>query len=265
MDPLHITPAPLSDEERAVYAWQFPIRGFGEQAQEKLKGACALVSRLGGLGGPLAQALAAAGIGKLILAHGGLLKPSDLNRQILMAHEGIGTPRVDMAAARLRAINPRMEIVAVPENITEENADRLVAQADLVFDCAPLFRERFLMNRECVRQHKPLIDCAMFEMQGQVTTILPGQTPCLACIYPEDPPGWKREFPVLGAVSALAGVIGANEGIKLIAGMEPALAGKMLYYDTRYMTFQTIPLARRAECSVCGQAHPEKPGHLNHR
>ena len=183
---------------------------------------------------------------------GGNLKESDLNRQILMTHDWLGKPRVECAARRLKELNPRLEIEAVPENIGEENAAGLVSKADVVFDCAPLFRERFLMNRECVRQGKPLIDCAMFSLEGQVTTIVPGQTPCLACIYPEEPPAWKREFPVFGAVSALAACIGTMEGIKLLSGMGPSLAGKMLYYDTRGMTFQTVPLLRRGDCPVCG-------------
>jgi molybdopterin/thiamine biosynthesis adenylyltransferase len=242
----------LTDEERATYEWQMWERDFGEQGQEKLKGTTALVSRLGGLGGPLAQQLAAAGFGKVILAHGGNVKYSDLNRQVLMTYDWLGKPRVESAARRLRELNPRLEVEAVGSNITEDNAAELVAKADIVFDCAPLFDERFLMNRECVRQRKPLIDCAMFSMEGQVTVILPGQTACLACLYPEDPPAWKREFPVFGAVSALAACVGAIEGIKLMAGIGPSLAGKLLYYDLRHMAFRTIPLERRPDCDVCG-------------
>jgi molybdopterin-synthase adenylyltransferase len=247
-----IQPIPLNEEEKAVYEWQLDVRDFGEAGQERLKGATALVSRVGGLGGPLAQELAAAGIGRIVLAHGGNLKHSDLNRQILMTHDWLGKPRVECAKRRLQELNPRLEVVAVPENINEENAAALIEQVDMVFDCAPLFSERFLMNRECVRQGKPLIDCAMFDLQGQVTTILPGETPCLACIYPEDPPGWKRKFPVFGAVSAMAACVGAMEGIKVIAGMEPSLAGKMLYYNLRNMTFHTLPLQRNPACPVCG-------------
>jgi molybdopterin-synthase adenylyltransferase len=246
------TPVDLNDEERATYEWQMWVRDYGEEGQRHLKGARALVSRLGGLGGPLAQELAAAGIGKLVLAHGGNVKHSDLNRQVLMTHDWLGKPRVESAERRLRELNPRLEVEAVPSNVTEDNAAELVSGVDLVFDCAPLFSERFLMNRECVRQGKPLVDCAMFSLEGQITTIVPGETPCLACIYPEDPPGWKRQFPVFGAVSGLAACIGAMEGIKLVSGMGPSLAGKMLYYDMRSMTFHTVPVQRRPDCPVCG-------------
>jgi len=242
----------LTDVERATYEWQIWTRDFGEEGQAKLKNATALVSRVGGLGGPVAQELAAAGIGKLILAHGGNLKHSDLNRQILMTHDWLGKPRVECAKRRLKDLNPRLEIEAVPENVSEANAEELVGKADIVFDCAPLFQERFAMNRACVRQRKPLIDCAMFELEGQVTTIVPGETPCLECIYPELPPAWKREFPVFGAVSCAAACIGVMEGIKLLSGMKVALKSAMLYFDLRAMKFRRIPLTRRGDCPVCG-------------
>lgn len=243
---------PLTQEERDTYEWQIRVRDFGEAGQRKLKSASALVSRVGGLGGPLALELAVAGIGRLVLAHGGNVKPGDLNRQVLMTHDWLGKPRVECAARRLREINPRLEIVTVPENVSEENASGLVEQVDIVFDCAPLFEERFAMNRQCVLQNKPMIECAMYDLEGQVTTIIPGQTPCLACIYPEKPDTWKRQFPVFGAVSGLAGCVGAMEGIKLLAGFGELLTGRMLYYDAREMRFDRLRVARRPDCPVCG-------------
>lgn len=244
--------SPLTEDERAVYEWQTSVPDFGEAGQEKLKAASALVSRCGGLGGPLCYSLAAAGIGKLVIAHGGSVKPSDLNRQILMTHAWLGKPRAESAARRLRELNPRLEVEAVASNVTEANVAELVGKVDVVFDCAPLFSERFLLNRECVRQGLPMVEAAMFSMEGQVTTILPGKTPCLACLYPEDPPHWKRRFPVFGAVSALAAAIAAVEGIKLLAGFGETLAGTLLYYDARAMSFQRIPITRRPDCPVCG-------------
>ncbi len=241
----------LTEEERAIYEWQIWIDGLGEGGQAKLKAATALVTRVGGLGGPLALSLAAAGIGKLILAHAGDTVPSDLNRQILQTHHQLGKSRIESCRQRLLELNPRLEVEAVPENVNDENAARLVGGADLVFDCAPLFQERFLLNRECVRQGKPLIDAAMFDLEGQLTTIIPGRTPCLACLYPEIPPGWKREFPVLGAVSATIANLAALEGIKLIAGFGELLTGKMLLCDTRTMTFRKISLHRNPDCPVC--------------
>jgi molybdopterin/thiamine biosynthesis adenylyltransferase len=242
----------LSEEDRAIYEWQLDVPGFGEAGQKRLRNTTALVSRVGGLGGPVALQLAAAGIGKLILAHGGNLRPSDLNRQILMRREDIGKPRVDSAAATLRAFNPGVEIETVDSQINEENAPVLVDKSDIVFDCAPRFPERFLMNRECVAQGKPMIDAAMFSLEGQVVPIVPGETPCLACLFPEVPPHWKRRFPVIGAVSSLVGNVAVMEGIKLLTGVGVASLNQMVYIDTATMQFKKIAISRRADCAVCG-------------
>ncbi len=249
MDPL----PSLTDIERQVYEWQMWVAGFGEAGQQRLKGASVLVSRCGGVGGAVALELAAAGVGKLILAHAGNLKPSDLNRQILMSHDWLGRLRVECAAERLRALNPRLEIVAVAENVSEANVTRLVEQADVVADCAPLFEERFLMNGEAVRQRKPMVECAVFELEAQITTILPGQTPCLACVYPESPADWRREFPVFGAVSGTVGCLGAMEVIKVLTGLGEPLYGRLLTCDLRTMAFRSVKTMRRADCRVCGR------------
>jgi len=248
---LPITPAPLTDEERAIYEWQTWVPDFGEGGQERLKGAAVLVSRLGGLGSVVAYELAAAGVGRLILAHAGNVRPSDLNRQLLMTHEQLGKPRIESAERRLHDLNPRLEIVPVAENISEENVERLVGEVDVVVDCAPLFEERFLMNRETVRQSKPMVECAMYELQAQLTTFIPGESPCLACLFPEAPPAWEREFPVFGAVSGSVGCLAAMEAIKLIAGIGETLAGELLTMDLRTMAFSKHRVSRRVGCAVC--------------
>ena len=232
----------LSDEERAVYEWQMWVPGFGEVGQERLKGSSVLISRCGGLGSVVAYELAAAGIGRLVLAHAGDIKPSDLNRQLLMTHDALGTSRVESAARRLRELNPRLEIDAVPENISEANAADLVGRVDLVVDCAPLFEERFLMNREAERQGRPLVECAMYELEAQVTTFLPGRTPYLHDVVAGVPPEWKREFPVFGAVSGTVGCIGAMEAIKVLAGLGEPLAGEMLHIDLRTVRTRRVRL-----------------------
>src|SRR5215469_435942 len=137
---------PLSDEERARYEWQLDTPGFGEEGQERLKGAAVLVSRVGGVGGAVAYQLAAAGVGRLVLAHAGNVRPSDLNRQLLMTYDWIGRPRVESAARRLCELNPRIVIDPIPENVAAGNVERLVGGVDLVVDAAPLFEERLLLN-----------------------------------------------------------------------------------------------------------------------
>ncbi len=246
------TPMTLTDEEHAVYEWQLDVPGFGEAGQEMLKGASVLVSRVGGLGSVVAYELAAAGIGRLILAHGGNIKPSDLNRQLVMTHDALGTSRVRSAERRLKELNPRLVIEAVAENVSAANAARLVGEADVVVDCAPLFEERFAMNREAVAQGRPLVECAMYELQAQITTVLPGKTPCVACLHPVPPPAWKRRFPVFGAVSGTVGCMGAMEAIKVLSGLGEPLAGRLLTMDLRDMRTQTLTVKRRVDCPVCG-------------
>ncbi|KAB2659759.1 MAG: HesA/MoeB/ThiF family protein, partial [Verrucomicrobia bacterium] len=199
----------LSDGDRAAADWQLAVAGFGEEGQRRLKGASVLVSRIGGLGGMVAFHLAAAGIGRLVLAHGGDIRPGDLNRQLLMTHDRIGTPRMDSAVERLKALNPRLEIVAERANVSDANAARLVAQADLVVDCAPLFAERYALNRAAMAARKPMVEAAVFDLEFHLTTFVPGETGCLRCLYPETNPAWTRRFPVLGAVPGVAGSLAA--------------------------------------------------------
>jgi molybdopterin/thiamine biosynthesis adenylyltransferase len=246
--------APLTAEEKGIYAWQLTIPGFGEAQQEKLKAASVLVTRVGGVGGTAALYLAAAGVGRLVLAHHGKLRASDLNRQILMSAEGLGKKRIELASKRLRDLNPRLELLTVPENAGPDNVERLVKEADLVVDAAPLFRERFALNREIVRTRTPMVDAAMYELEGQLTTILPGKSPCLACLYPDEPPAWRREFPVLGAVAGTMGALAALEAVKVLAGVGEPLAGRLLHADLRSMAFRTVHFKRDAHCRVCAGA-----------
>ena len=228
------------------------VPDFGQMGQEKLKNASVMISRCGGLGSVVAYELAAAGIGRLVLAHAGNVNHSDLNRQLLMTYDWLGKPRIESAKRRLLELNPRLEIIAVNENVTSENVLQLVAEADLIVDCAPLFEERFAMNAEAVAQRKPIVECAMYDLEATITSITPGQTPCLACLTPEPPPAWTRQFPVFGAVSGTVGCMGAMEAIKIIAGFGKPLLGKMVRIDLRDMTFDTFNLARNPNCAVCG-------------
>ena len=247
------SPRELSAEELSIYEWQTWVRGFGVEGQRKLKNASVLISRCGGLGGLVAYELAAAGVGRLVIAHAGNVKPSDLHRQLLMTHDWLGKPRIESVARRLNELNPHVEVVGVPENVSTENVGRLVEQVDVVVDAAPLFEERYAMNDEAVRQRKPIVECAMYEMEATITTILPGQSPCLRCICPTNPPTWTRQFPVFGAVSGTVGCLGAMEAIKLIAGLGEPLAGWMLSMDLRSMTFRKRRTYRNPDCPVCSR------------
>ena len=241
----------LTSLEQEIYSWQTTIDDFGETGQRRLRAASVMVSRVGGLGGLVAYELAAAGIGRLILAHAGNLRLSDLNRQLLMTQSALDTPRIDCAVHRLQELNPRLEITSLPENVNDANVAELVAQADVVIDCAPLFEERFFMNREAVRQGKPLVECAMFELEAHITSFKPGVTGCLQCLYPEKPDYWQRRFPVFGAVAGMVGCLGAMEAIKIIADLGEPLYGRLLTCDLKSMKFNQVRLRPRPGCPVC--------------
>ncbi len=241
----------LDELDRSIYEWQMWAEGIGELGQRKLRAASVLISRVGGVGGTVAFQLAAAGVGKIVLAHAGPIKHSDLNRQLLMTYDRIGQSRVETAKTRLLALNPRLNVEIYDENISDLNAEALVSKASIVVDCAPLFEERFAMNRAIVNQGKPMVECAMYEYEGSLTTILPGITPCLACLSPIAPTAWRREFPVFGAVAGTVGCMAAMEVIKLITGVGETLSGSMLVMDLATMTFSRRQIHRNQSCEVC--------------
>lgn len=246
----------LTDQERRIYAWQMDLPDFGETAQRKLKAASVLISRCGGLGGPAAFELAAAGVGRLVIAHTGLVQEADLNRQILQRHDRIGLPRREAFITTLQGLNPRCIVEVIEEHASDANADHLVAQADLVIDAAPLFEERFALNDACVRAGKPMIEAAMHHWEAQVATIRPGHGPCLRCWCPETPEWWTRRFPVLGAVSGTAGCIAAAEAVKLITGLGQPLVGRMLRLDLGTGTSRCLKIARDPACPTCAGVQP---------
>jgi molybdopterin/thiamine biosynthesis adenylyltransferase len=250
-DTMNQQPQELTDSDRRTYEWQMWTPNLGEQGQCRLKNASVLVSRVGGVGGQAALQLAAAGVGRIVIAHAGDLRESDLNRQILMQHSGLNTPRVQQAADRLRSLNPNLTVVPIAENVSKANAESLVKQVDVVVDAAPLFEERFAMNAAAFALGRPIVEAAMFDLSLQVTTMMPGKSPCLRCLYPEVPPHWRRQFPVIGATAATAGALAALEVIKLITGVGEPLFGRLLLMDLHDMSSRTLPIERRPNCRVC--------------
>ncbi|MFO0863061.1 MAG: HesA/MoeB/ThiF family protein [Gemmataceae bacterium] len=243
---------PLDEFDRARHDWQLSVSGFSEEGQRRLKNASVLISRIGGVGGMVALKLAVAGVGRIVLAHGGNLRTDDLNRQILMSHAGLGQSRVEQAAARLRAMNPKIVVETVAENMSEANASRLVASVDAVASCAPLFEERLAMNAAAVTQRRPLVDAAMYDMDLQLLVVRAGRSACLACLFPEPPGSWKRKFPVFGAVSGVVGCMAAMELIKILAHFGEPLDRQMLVGDMSNLSFRKVGIRRRPDCAVCG-------------
>ncbi|MBT5709169.1 MAG: HesA/MoeB/ThiF family protein, partial [Verrucomicrobia bacterium] len=119
-------------------------------------------------------------------------------------------------------------------------------------DAAPLFEERYALNEAAVKLGKPMVECAVYELEAHLTTIVPGVTPCLRCLYPEKSTTWTRRFPVFGAVSASLGGMAALEAMKVIAGFGQPLTGRLLSYDLKDLSFRTLRVRRNVDCSTCG-------------
>lgn len=234
------------------YKRQLSLEGFGPQGQERLKTSTALVAGVGGLGGTVALYLAAAGIGRLILVHQGTLDLPDLNRQILMSPEWLGASRVRCAQESLKRFNPEVETLIFDSRVRDDNVIDLVAGADVVMSCRYNFEEREILNRACVELRRPMVEAAMYGMEAYLTTIVPGQTPCLHCLYPESPLWDPMAFPVLGAVSGALGCLAATEAIKVLIGTGSPLAGWLLHFDLGDMHFRKYQVQRRPDCPACG-------------
>jgi molybdopterin-synthase adenylyltransferase len=242
----------LTSTELERYRRQIMLPGFGEAAQQRLKDSTVLVTGVGGLGGTAALYLAVAGVGKLILVRGGELRLDDMNRQVLMSDDWVGKPRVFKAKETLNAINPDVEVTAIYDYITPANVDVLVATADLALDCAHNFTERDLLNAACVQQGKPMVEAAMNDMEAYLTTIVPGVTPCLSCLFPEKPDWDKRGFGVLGAVSGTLACLAALEAIKVLAEFGQPLFSQLLTMDLGRMEFAKRRPYHDPDCPVCG-------------
>ncbi len=234
------------------YDRQLLLKGFGLKGQEKLRSSTAFIAGVGGLGGTAALYLAVAGIGKLILLHEGPLELPDLNRQILMKNDWMGRDRVFCAQNTLHEINPEVEVRAINDKVRKETITDHLMEADIVLDCRHNFGERYLLNEACVQLNKPMVEAAMEGMEAYLTTVYPGKTPCLACLYPEGRPEWDHlGFPVLGGVSGALGALAAIEAIKVLTGFGEPLYSKKLAFDAAVMEFKKFNLVKNFDCPVC--------------
>jgi len=196
--------------------------------------------------------LAMAGIGRLILAHGGTLESPDLNRQCLGRESGIGLPRAAQFAETLRGLSRFTQVDAIDHEPSEEEALELATQVDVILSCPPNFAERMRLNRAAVRAGKPLIDAAQWGLMGSLIAVQPGRSACLQCIYPEEP-AFEELFPVVGAISSAIGSLAALEAIKIVTKTGDPLFGRQLSWDGHRGRSTEIQLRRNPHCVCCGQ------------
>ena len=195
----------LSDAERERYSRQ--IRLFAEEGQERLKKKRVFIAGAGGLGSVISLYMAASGFGRIRIADCDSVDLSNLNRQILHGSLDLGRSKAQSALETLSDINPEGEIEALQEKISAENINALVQGCDMIMDAMDNFPARYLLNHAALERRIPLFHGAISGFQGQATTILPGRTACLRCIFPRAPPA--QESPALGST---CGVIGSRDG-----------------------------------------------------
>jgi sulfur-carrier protein adenylyltransferase/sulfurtransferase len=250
-------PAPrLTSDELRRYDRHLILPELGEDGQRRLKGARVLLVGAGGLGSPAALYLAAAGIGQLGIVDADAVEISNLQRQIIHGTADVGRPKVDSAAARVRELNPHVDVRTYDARLTSRNAMTILADYDVILDGSDNFPTRYLINDACVLLGKPNVYGSVLRFEGQASVFSSGDGPCYRCLFREPPPPSLvtncAEGGVLGVLPGLVGVIQATEAIKLIAGIGDTLAGRLLLVDALRMRFRTIELARDPECRACG-------------
>ena len=208
-----------------------------------------VVAGVGGLGSAASVYLTVAGIGKLIIIDKDVVEETNLNRQILYTSKDIGRPKVYVAAQRLRELNPEVEIVPVKAEIGKDIED-YVREANIVVDGLDTWRARFILDKLCWRNKRPYIHAGVYGMYGQLTTIMPGKTPCLRCIMRgmRDKPSIT---PVIGVTPGVLGIMAAAEAIKLATGYGRPAVSRMIIVDLYSMEFHTVEL-RLENCNeIC--------------
>jgi adenylyltransferase/sulfurtransferase len=239
----------LTEEEQTRYARQMLIPGWGKAGQLRLKGASAFVAGAGGLGSPVAIYLAVAGVGEIRICDADVVELSNLNRQVLHPETRIAEPKAASAAESLKALNSDIEIIPCADYVDASNVAKVVGQPDLVVDCLDNYDTRYLLNDYCLERGIPFVHGAIEGLMGQVTFLLPPETPCLRCIFPEAPP--PRLFPVLGATPGVIGTIQAMESLKHLAGIGATLKNRLLIFEGEEMIFTTIRVERSPACPAC--------------
>jgi adenylyltransferase/sulfurtransferase len=253
----------LSPQELERYARHIVLRDVGGPGQQKLKKARVLVIGAGGLGAPLLQYLAAAGVGTIGIVDDDTVSLSNLQRQIIHGTPDVGRIKTDSAVDAIARINPHVAVEAHAVRITSDNAARLIRGYDVVADGSDNFDTRYLVSDTCFYEGKPLITAALGAMDATLTTLRPHETgpngepnPTYRCLFPEPPPAGMipacAEAGVLGALAGMVGSMMALEVIRAIVGFGEPLVGKLLMMDARAMRFETIGYGRDPENPLNG-------------
>jgi adenylyltransferase/sulfurtransferase len=233
------------------------LNEFGEEAQERLLRASALVIGAGGLGSAALMYLAASGVGRITACDGDTVELTNLQRQIVHRVDSLGQPKAQSAAATLATLNPDIRVEPLEERAGPERLAAHVRAADVVLDCSDNFATRHALNRACVAARKPLVSGAGIRFDGQVTVfdLRRPASACYHCLFAEDAEAAEERCAVMGVFAPLVGIIGtlqAAEAIKLLAGIGESLDGRLLLFDALASRWHEVRFARDPHCAVCG-------------
>lgn len=249
----------MQDAQLLRYSRHILLDEFGVEAQERLLASRALIVGAGGLGCPAALYLAASGVGELTIADDDRVDATNLQRQILYRDATVGTSKSASARTALQEVNPGVRVVALSERLAGDALSALVAQSDVVLDCSDNFATRHALNRACVAHRKPLVSGAAIRFDGQLAVfdLRRADSPCYACLFPEEAEAEDVACAVMGVFSPLTGTIGAlqaAEAIKLITGMGETLSGRLQMFDALHTQWRTVRVPKDTGCQVCGKS-----------
>ncbi len=247
----------LSNDEISRYSRHLIMPEVGIEGQRKLKAASVLIVGTGGLGSPTTLYLAAAGIGRMGLVDYDVVDASNLQRQVIHGESTLGISKLDSAEARIRDLNPFIQIDKYPVPLTSDNAEEIIAPYDVVIDGTDNFPTRYLVNDACIKLGKVNVYGSIFRFEGQASVFGAQDGPCYRCLFPEPPPPGLvpscAEGGVLGILPGTIGTLQATEAIKVILGIGEPLVGRLLLYDALDMSFTTVKVRHNPQCPVCGQ------------
>ena len=248
----------MSDTELDRYARHIVMPEIGGSGQMLLRRSRVLVIGAGGLGAPALQYLAAAGVGTIGIVDDDVVDASNLQRQVIHRDADIGLPKVQSAAQALRDLNPYVTIKTFQQRFNAEIAGELIADYDIILDGTDNFETRYLINKICVAQKRPLVSGALSQWEGQISLFDPTQSgPCYQCVFPSAPaPEFAPSCSQVGVFTALPGVIGsfmAVEALKYLLGAGTPLLSRMAMYNVLDAQSRVIKTKQRADCPIC---HP---------
>ena len=247
----------MDDTQLLRYSRHILLSELGVDAQQRFGAAHVLIVGIGGLGNPVAQFLAAAGVGTLTLVDADRVDLTNLQRQILFDTAAVGKAKVDAAGARLAAVNPEVRVVAVTTRVGLGELAPLARAADVIVDCSDNFATRHAVNRACVAARKPLVSGAAIRFDGQVAVFdsRDPANPCYHCLFGEGDEFEETRCATMGVFAPLVGIVGATqaaEALKLLASAGRSLAGRLLLLDALTMEWRELRIVKDPACPVCG-------------